>query len=159
MLTKTKLVGLIFGILMLCVGCSTEKKTELFGQELTLTETTEISGVLADPVAFLGKTVQIEGTVVDVCQNQGCWIEISAAEPGQILKVKVNDGDIVFPVRVKGKKIVAEGELYKIDLDEEQAIAYLEHLAEEQGEPFDATEVGGPLTIYQIKGHGARIEQ
>lgn len=154
----TKVARTIIGLLVLSMGCSSAEKTELFGDELALTEKTEISGILADPESYLGTTVQIEGTVVDVCPNRGCWIEISAAEPGQKMKVKVDDGVIVFPLTIKGKKAVAEGELYRIDLDEEQAIGYLEHLAEEKGEVFDSTQVSGPLTIYQLKGHGARIE-
>ena len=37
--------------------------------------------------------------------------------------------------------------------------AWLEHLAEERGETFDAASVGdGPFRILQLKGTGARID-
>ena len=155
---KMKLIAAIIGLLMVFTGCSKDEKMKQFGKELTLTETTDISTILASPESYLGNKVQITGTVVDVCTNRGCWIEVSGSEAGQRLKVKVKDGEIVFPVTIKGKKAIAEGEVYKINLDEKQAIAYLGHLAEEKGEAFDSTSVSGPLVIYQIKGTGAQIE-
>ena len=156
---KTKLTGAVLAALVLFAGCAPEVEKVPYGQELTLANATEISKILENPESFLGKKVQIAGTIADVCESQGCWIEISAADSEQKLKVKVNDGEIVFPVAAKGKLAVAEGEVYKLDLDKEQAIAYLEHLAEEKGETFDPATVSGPVVIYQLKGHGAQIEK
>ena len=73
--------------------------------------------------------------------------------------LNAEDGEIVFPATAKGKKAVAEGEVYKINLDEEQALAYFEHMAEERGEEFDPTKVSTPLVIYQIKGDGVLIQK
>ena len=75
----------------------------------------------------------------------------------QKIKIKVKDGDIVFPVEAKGKTAIVEGTVYKIDLTKEEALNYYEHVAEEQGVAFDPSTVTGPVTIYQIKGLGAEI--
>ncbi len=132
-------------------------QVEKFGKEISLTEKTKISDILADPNAFLDKTVLVEGEVLDVCKKAGCWMELKSDSEGKI-KIKVKDGDIVFPTSAIGSKAVAEGIVYKIELTKEEAIEYLEHIAEENGKEFDPASVTGPMTIYQIKGIGAEIE-
>jgi hypothetical protein len=53
---------------------------------------------------------------------------------------------------------VAEGELKKIQLTKDQAIARAKHEAEEQGRKFDASTITSGQTIYQIQGTGILIE-
>jgi response regulator RpfG family c-di-GMP phosphodiesterase len=52
---------------------------------------------------------------------------------------------------------LVEGKVYKIELTQEEAIEYFEHIAEESGKEFDPSTVTGPVTLYQIKGLGAEI--
>ncbi|GMU87630.1 MAG: hypothetical protein AMXMBFR48_28710 [Ignavibacteriales bacterium] len=127
-----------------------------FGEKITMTEKTKISDILADPESYVGKKVLVEGEVVDVCSAAGCWMELKSEKDGRI-KIKVKDGEIVFPMEAAGKTAVVEGLVYKIDLDHESAIEYMEHLAEEAGKDFDPATVTGPMVIYQIKGIGAEI--
>ncbi len=95
--------------------------------------------------------------MLEVCAKAGCWMEIASDQSEQKIKVKVNDGEIIFPMAATGKTAKVEGEVYKIELSLEQALGYQQHLAEEQGVPFDSSSVTGPMTIYQIKGLGAEI--
>jgi hypothetical protein len=44
-----------------------------------------------------------------------------------------------------------------MDLTQDEAVDYFEHIAEESGEDFDPSTITGPMTIYQIKGLGATI--
>lgn len=129
---------------------------EKFGKEITLEEKTEISEILSGPTDYVGKKVLVEGKVLIVCQMAGCWMEI-ANEDGQKIRVKVKDGEIVFPKEAAGKMALVEGEVYTIDLDEEEAKDYFEHMAEDAGQEFDPSTINGPMTIYQIKGTGAVI--
>lgn len=129
-----------------------------YGKELTLKEKTNISEIMENPKSFVGKRVLVEGTVVDVCSKRGCWLEIASDKEFQKIKVKVNDGEIVFPMEAKGKTALVEGEVYEINLTKEQAIQVGEHEAQEHGTKFDSTTVKGPQTIYQIKGIGALIK-
>ena len=128
-----------------------------YGSEITLEEKTNISDILNSPEDYLDQTVLVEGKVHDVCQKMGCWIELESDVEGEHIKVKVKDGDIVFPVEAKGQTALVEGTVYKIELTQEEAAEYLEHAAEEQNEEFDPSTVTGPMTIYQIKGLGAEI--
>lgn len=129
-----------------------------YGKELTLKEKTKISDIMENPESFVGKRVLVEGTIVDVCSKRGCWLEVASDKEFQKMKVKVNDGEIVFPMEAKGKTALVEGEVYVIKLTKEQAIQVGEHEAEEHGTKFDPSTVKGPQTIYQIKGIGALIK-
>ena len=150
---------LILAIMLLSVGLTfAQAEVANYGAELTLTEKTSISSILEDPESFLDKTVLIEGEVLDVCPMMGCWMEIKSDDGERMIKVKVKDGEIVFPVEAKGKTALVEGTVYKIELTQEKAIQHFEHVAEEKGETFDPSTITGPMTIYQIKGLGAVIQ-
>jgi len=129
-----------------------------YGAGVKLTEATPIARILADPDAYVGKTVRIEGKVLDVCPMAGCWMELATEASGAKLRIKVDDGVIVFPATAKGKVAAAEGVVEAIPMSRDQYTAWLAHLAEEQGKPFDPKSVGeGPFRILQIRGTGARI--
>jgi hypothetical protein len=127
------------------------------GKPLTLAQATPIPALLASPADHVGKMVQVKGKVTEVCQNMGCWMAIVDEASGKSVRIKVKDGEIVFPKDAVGKKAVAEGKFTKIELSKEQAVAYLKHLAEENKKPFDPASVTGPLVLYQLAGTGAVI--
>lgn len=145
-------------ILFIIFSISVISQQENYGREISLTEVTKVSDILSEPEQFVGKDVLIEGEILDVCSMAGCWIEVKSDKTDQKIKVKVKDGDIVFPVEAKGKTAMVEGTVYRINLTKEEAINYYEHLAEEQGTEFDESSVTGPITFYQIKGLGAVIK-
>ena len=144
-------------LIVLFGAISIYSQSEKFGKDFSLTEKTSISEILEKPDEFVGKTVLVEGEVLDVCSMAGCWMELKSDAENQKIKIKVKDGDIVFPVEAKGKSAVVEGIVYKIELTKEEATNYYRHVAEEQGIEFDDSQDTGPLTIYQIKGIGAEI--
>jgi hypothetical protein len=151
---------LIISILLFTIVNIFAQTEELkLGAGLTLNEKTKISDILAEPDAYLDQTVLVEGEILDVCPMMGCWMELKSDDGQGMIKIKVKDGDIVFPVEAVGGYAIVEGTVYKIDLTQEEAIDYFEHIAEESGEDFDPSVITGPMTIYQIKGLGAEIIQ
>jgi len=147
----------LFTVLIVSIFISSVSFTqEKYGKEITLEKKTEISEIISDPSGYVGKKVLIEGEILAVCQMAGCWMEV-ANEEGQKIRVKVKDGEIVFPKEAVGKTALVEGEVYTIELDEEEAKDYFEHMAEDAGQEFDPSTVKGPVTIYQVKGIGAVI--
>jgi hypothetical protein len=145
--------------LILVAAAAWVRAGESYGSGVKVAEATPISKILADPDAYVGKTVRIEGKVLDVCPMKGCWMELAGEDGKESLKVKVDDGVMVFPVTSKGKLAVAEGTVEAIPMTKEQYVGWLEHLAEERGETFDGSSVGnGPFRILQLKGTGARID-
>lgn len=143
---------------VLIIGCAKKQDVEKYGKELTLKETVKISDIVNNAPAYLGKTVLVEGQIVEVCAKRGCWMELAGDEAFQKIKIKVEDGEIIFPVTAKGKTAQAEGVVESIELSKEQALKYFEHQAEEKGTTFDPSSVTGPVTLYQIRGAGAVIK-
>lgn len=151
---------LLFLLALTLTTSALQADTKTYGAGVKEAETTSVAKILADPDAYVGKTVRIEGKVADVCPMKGCWMELEEKDGKSRLKVKVDDGVIVFPVDAKGKSAVAEGTVEAIPMDRERYVAWLTHLAEERGEKLDASTVGeGPFRILQIRGTGARIEE
>lgn len=119
------------------------------------TPTVAIETLMANPESYLGKVVKVEGVVSEVCPKAGCWMDIANGD--HKVRIKVKDGEIVFNPELEGKKILAEGTVYKFDLTKEQAVNYFRHIAEEKGESFDPASVTAGTTIYQIGGIGAKV--
>ena len=151
-----KLLLLVLALLLSSILFA-QTSEEKLGKEISLTEKTNISDILTNPESYLDKTVLVEGKVLDVCHNMGCWMDLSSGTEGEKIKVKVKDGEIVFPVEAIGNNAQVEGKVYKIELTEKEAKEYYEHMAEENGKTFDPSTVSGPVTLYQIKGLGAKI--
>jgi hypothetical protein len=155
-----KRISLLLTLSLLAFAPLPRADAKSYGAGVTLAETTSLAKILADPDAYVGKKVRIEGRVADVCPMKGCWMELSEEKAGSKLRVKVDDGVIVFPVTAKGKLAVAEGVVEAIPMTRERYVAWLEHLAEERGQKLDPATVGsGPFRILQIRGTGARIAE
>ncbi|MCK6546278.1 DUF4920 domain-containing protein [Myxococcota bacterium] len=128
---------------------------ETLGKGVKLEKATKISDIYAKPADYDGKTVRVEGLVTDVCAKRGCWMAIAGDQEFQSIRVKVEDGVIVFPMSARGKRAIVEGVLQKKELTMEQSIAAEKHECEEKGKPFDAKNVKGPRVTFQIAGTGA----
>ena len=89
---------------------------------------------------------------------RGCWLELASEEEFGKIRVKVDDGVIVFPMSARGRRAVVEGVVEKVTLTEEEVLEREKHHAEENGLEFDPSTVTGPETTYQIRGLGALIE-
>ena len=147
-------IPVLLGVL---ISPALAKKGKAYGEPLSGKDTTKISVLLAEPDGYVGKTVRVQGVITGVCEKRGCWISLASDEEFQELRIKVDDGVIVFPVEAMGKKAVAEGVFTKIEMSMDQTLAYKKHHAEEHGEEFDPAGVTEPLTYYQIKATGAVV--
>jgi hypothetical protein len=128
-----------------------------YGAGVQLTESVPMATLLADPQAYAGKSVRVEGTVTDVCPKRGCWFEMAGEAPGQKMRFKVRDGEMVFPMDAKGKFAVAEGVVAVQQLSLEETRQYLEYQAREYGSGVDPASVTEPMTIVRLDGTGAQI--
>ena len=129
-----------------------------YGEPLTGKDTVPIHQLLENPDPYLGEVVRVEGLVTNVCEKRGCWMSLASDEKEfEEIRIKVDDGVIVFPMEAKGRRAVAEGVLTKIEMTMEETLAYQKHHAEEHDEEFDPASVTEPLVFYQIKGTGAVI--
>ena len=105
-------------VVLLVGACGALRAAEgtTYGAGVTLKDATPIETLLASPDAYVGKKVRVDGVVSAVCEEMGCWIELSDPKLGKGLRFKVEDGVIVFPVAAKGKRASAEGTFERIDV-------------------------------------------
>ena len=112
-----------------------------YGESITLDKVTPVSAIIDDPQAFIGERVLVEGMVVEVCEQKGCWMDIASDRDFEKVQIKVDDGVIVFPLSARGKQALVEGVVEQLELSYEQAVEEAKHKAEEQGAEFDPSTV------------------
>ena len=120
-----------------------------FGNGVTLREATPIKALLDRPQEFVGKTIRIDGVATAVCEHMGCWMAVAPEgdEKAGTVRLKVEDGVIVFPVTAKGKNVSAEGVFEVVGKDEESNEAAGEH----------AKHDAKASKTYQLKATGALV--
>jgi hypothetical protein len=125
-----------------------------YGKGVSLATATPLADLAARPQDFLGKTVRVEGVVTAVCEKRGCWMQIDDPKAGKGMRLKVDDGVIVFPMSAMGHKASAEGVVEAIVVSEAQAAEMAKEHAHEGGA---ADRTPKPGTLYQIRGTGAIV--
>jgi len=131
---------------------------KVYGAGVTLEETVAIEALLAEPESFVGKSIRVDGVITGVCKMRGCWMKVSDPETGDGVRIKVEDGVIVFPYTAMGNKASAEGVFEAIPVAVEEAKH--KEKAAEQGEDHEACTEGAVKkkdVIYQIRGTGAVV--
>ena len=115
---------IILLIIFLFVGCVKElseydllhKSNPIgkYGGKINLTEFKEIDELIYNSELYLDKNVLISGEILEVCPMRGCWISVKSKESELDIRVKVTDGEIVFPLSSKGKQVDVQGKLSKL---------------------------------------------
>ena len=142
---RSMIVVAVLAVLVPLRGAETK-----LGEGVTLKEPTAIAALVARPGDYSGKTIRIDGVATAVCTAMGCWMAVASesAPNGPVVRLKVEDGVIVFPVTAKGKKVSAQGVFEAMsDADE--------HAKEAAGE--HAKQDAKASAAYQIKATGALI--
>jgi uncharacterized protein DUF4920 len=139
--------ALIVAAVVAAVVSVSAEDTKL-GAGVTLKDSTPIAALVKAPQDFVGKTVRIDGVATAVCAEMGCWMAVAPEgdTSGVTVRLKVDDGVIVFPVSAKGKNVSAEGVFEKVAGEAKEAAA--EHAKQD---PKASAE-------YQIKATGAVIK-
>lgn len=89
---------------------STSPAPSTYGAPVTETKAVPLAKLAKKPRAFAGRTIRIEGTVKDVCQGQGCWLEVQDAK-GATFIAKSLDESVLVPKDCKGQRVVVQGVL------------------------------------------------
>jgi len=120
------------------------------GAGVSLKDSTAVKALVEQPAAYVGKTLRVDGVATAVCSAMGCWMAVAAEgdEKGGTIRIKVDDGVIVFPMTAKGRKVSAEGVFEAVGGNAEAKEAAGEHAK------HDAK---GSQT-YQLKATGAVIQ-
>jgi hypothetical protein len=140
----------LFAVALIALAVPMVAEETKLGAGVTLAEATSIVTLVHHPDQYVGKKVRVDGVVTAVCQGMGCWMAIAADEKADAptVRIKVEDGVIVFPASAKGKRVSAEGVFEAIAANDP-------HGNEAAGE--HAKKDPKASTTYQLKGTGAII--
>lgn len=110
----------------------TTTETTYYGEKITgenAISVDELATAMGDKTEI---PVKITGTVTDVCQKKGCWMELKTAD-GKGLRITFKDYGFFMPKDCQGKTAIAEG-VAKI---EETSVADLQEYAKDAGKTAD----------------------
>jgi hypothetical protein len=105
-----------------------------------------IAKLAKQPQRFEGKTVRLEGTVKEVCQGRGCWIEV-ATPKGDSFLARSLDESVLVPKDCKGQRVVVQGVVAKMPVKAH------EHPAGEAEEGHSC-----PAPVYVVSTQGVELE-
>ncbi len=129
-----KRVGLLaFAFSIIYAGLGVAGEHTVYGAGVTIEKTVAIETLHSEADEYQGKTVRIDGVITNVCKTRGCWIDLTDADTGKSIRVKVEDGVISFPVSSLGHKASAQGVFEAITLSPEQAAKIKGQHAEHSG--------------------------
>lgn len=124
-----------------------------YGAEFTKAEKAKLDKITKDADKYHGKTVQVKGTIKDVCQKEGCWIVLTDGK--REMRVKMKDHAFVVPKDSFNKKVTVEGVVEKQTISEEMARHYAEEAADKTVKPES---IKGPQTVVTMNATGVRID-
>ena len=156
--------------IFLLAGCSSDlSEKELlhksnpeghYGLNFSKIDKSSIQDLISNEKQYLDRDVFLSGEIIEVCPMRGCWIKLNDKSTTQNLRVKVTDGEIVFPLSSKGMQADVQGKFIKLDFTEDQARQWKVHLAKEKGidiSPSDVALTSSDLFEYRVIGKGAKI--
>lgn len=148
-------------LLLFLLSFSIIAKPQHFGKKvakISKESLTPISKLLETPKNYEGKEVTISGMVTNVCSMRGCWMEFASDKKYQSLRIKVRDGDMVFPLSAKGKVAYATGTLHSKTYSKDELISFAKQRAKKSGKPADLSKITGPQTYHNFIPTGVSIE-
>ncbi|MCC7293734.1 MAG: DUF4920 domain-containing protein [Phycisphaerales bacterium] len=143
---------------MLLAGCAGTANHVDFGEPFQSSGGAELSvaDVLAQPDAYKDKTIQVTGTVAEVCKMRGCWMSLASEKEGQTLFVRFTcpiEGRLI-PMEAVGLQASVRGTLVIEEVSEPQA----RHVAEDAGKsPEEVAKIVGPQKQVRIASPSARV--
>ena len=161
---------LLLILLCICIGCISNKSESdllnkknpigIYGNFSSTEKIQNIVDLISNKDVLINKEVKVRGLVNEVCPMRGCWLEVVDENGIDKLRIKVTDGDIVFPLSAKGRNIEAEGQFSILALNKQQAKNWKKHLAAEKGIEIDTSEIilsQNDYFEYRLNTAGAKI--
>lgn len=81
--------------------------TEKYGEAISNRKVTAIKDILANPKAYGGKLVTIEGKIANECST-GCWFYVKVKEGNAVIYVDIGKSGFAIP-QYTGRKVLVEG--------------------------------------------------
>jgi hypothetical protein len=73
-------------------------------------EAVSLRTALADPDAYIGRQIQVEGLVTRACTSSGCWMQLAPNAEAEGVRVTFKDYAFFIPLNSAGMRARAQGE-------------------------------------------------
>jgi len=131
-----------------------------YGDHLSKGLVYSVDELLSSSDDNLGSDILVTGMITEVCPMRGCWLQVKDDNSESSIRIKVTDGEIVFPLSAKGRNIIAEGRFNKLELSKKQAKNWKHHLALEKGINLDTSRIvltSSDYYEYRLNSNSAKI--
>jgi hypothetical protein len=122
-----------------------------FGAPVGSSPALPLDALFGKPEKFSGKTVIVEGTVSEVCQNKGCWMTMQ--HDGKEMRVRFKDYAFFVPKDSAGKHARIEG-VFKV---ENVPAAEARHYLEDAGKKEEAAKITEPVPSLTFMASGVEL--
>lgn len=131
-----------------------EVSTNAFGEAITEENAMSVADFLTQMQGKDSMEVKLIGSIDDVCQKKGCWMDIDAGDAG-IINVKFKDYGFFVPKDAAGKQTIVEGMAFLDTVSVEE----LKHYAKDAEEPDSVINaITEPEINYSIIAKGVIIK-
>ena len=131
-----------------------------YGDHLSKGLVYSVDELLSSSDGNLGSDILVTGMITEVCPMRGCWLQVKDDNSDSSIRIKVTDGEIVFPLSAKGRNITAKGIFTKLELSKKQAKNWKHHLALEKGINLDTSKIvltSSDYYEYRLNSNSAKI--
>jgi hypothetical protein len=161
------LIPIAIGSLTLFAACTNNKSENnneiaavdttllYFGDSITQDGATAADQLVAKMQGKDSLKIKITGTVEDVCQKKGCWMNLNIGD-NQSMKVRFKDYAFFLPKDAGGKTVFIEG----VAFTDTTSIAELKHYAEDGGKTKEEIEkISEPEINISFEANGVILKK
>ena len=118
-------------------AAATTSEGEHFGEKIAAEGAIPFAQLSAKMVTADSLKVKVRGTVEEVCQAKGCWMNIVSDQPAQSpMMVRFKDYGFFVPKDISGREVIIDGYAFR----ETTSIDELRHYAEDAGKSKEEIE-------------------
>jgi len=100
-----------------------------FGETISEEGAVEFEALLTEMTEADSVKAKVVGTVSEVCQMKGCWMNIEAAGKKEKMFVQFKDYGFFMPKDIAGRQVIMDGYAYR----DVTSVEDLRHFAEDEG--------------------------
>jgi hypothetical protein len=137
---------------------------DVFGNEFDQDKNIPVQQMAANPADYLGQSVNVSGTITEVCQGRGCWmtLQVSDAQLVRIVMPRDEDNNYLFTLDkgMSGRRALVRGMLDESTLFEFEAPMHQSDEAENhhEGDDHSDEEMATGLELH-ITATGVIVEK
>ncbi len=125
-----------------------------FGADITEEGAVSASELLALMKGKDSLSVKLKGTIEDVCQKKGCWMDVKLDEDNSVF-VRFKDYEFFVPKDAAGNEVIMEGYAFLDTISVEE----LRHYAKDAGEPDSVIQaITEPEIKYNFMANGVIVK-